>query len=113
MIPARHTVTRAAYQAGTLDAHGNQTDSWAAATDVKVYGWAPASADREIPEQGRDGIQRDVDLYAPAGTTSTPRDRWTLNGLTFEAVGHPEDFTNGPWQVGHAGLRISLIRIEG
>lgn len=111
MIP-RYTVTRSARVEGTADAHGNATVSWSTPTSVGVFGWAPPSADREPFEANRSLVVRDLDLYAPAGTGGVPGDRWVVDGVGFVQVGHPEDFTRGPWGWA-AGVRINLKRAEG
>lgn len=110
--PTPYTVTRASFTPGTTDAHGNATDTWATAASVAVHGWAPASADKEPFESGRSPVVRDLDLYAPSGTVSAPRDRWTVDGTPYESVGHEEDYTHGPFGWA-AGVRINLLRVEG
>ncbi len=109
--PTPYTVLREAWAPST-DAHGNESDGWAAAVSVAVHGWSPPSADAEPFEPGRSPVVRDLDLYAPAGTAGGPRDRWTVDGVVYDAVGYPEDFTRGPWQWA-AGVRVSLKRPEG
>lgn len=111
-FPTPYTVQREPYLPGAEDAHGNPVDAWGPPDDVDVHGWGPPSADGEPAASGRDPVIRDVDLYAPAGTASGPRDRWTLDGVAYLAVGHPEDYTRGPWQWA-AGVRINLKRSEG
>lgn len=112
MIPTPYTVTREVYTPGAADAHNNVTDAWAAAIPVLVHGWAPASADKEPFESGRSPVVRDLDLYAPSGTVSAPRDRWTVDGTPYESVGHEDDYTHGPFGWA-AGVRINLLRVEG
>lgn len=112
-LPTPYTVTHEIYAAGELDAHNNATDSWGAGVSVAVHGWAPASADTEPADPGRSAVVRDLDLYAPAGTTSAPRDRWMVDGNLYESVGHEEDFTHGPFRNWSAGVRVNLLRVEG
>lgn len=111
-FPTPYTVQRLPFTAGGTDAHGNPVDGWGAPVDVAVHGWAPPSADTEPERANRDLVESDLDLYAPAGTVSRPHDRWVVDGETFEAVGHVQDFTKGPWQWA-AGVRIKLNRVEG
>lgn len=111
-LPAPYTVTRAAHAPGATGAHGNPVDTWRAPAAVPVHGWAPPSADTEPAEAGRAAVVRDLDLYAPAGTTGGPRDLWVVDGVPYTQVGHPEDYAKGPWQWA-AGLRINLRRVEG
>lgn len=107
-----YVVQREAYSSDAEDAHGNPVDSYAPPVDVLVHGWAPPSGNTEPFEAGRNAVLRDLDMYAPAGTGGAPRDRWIVRGVTYEQVGHPEDYTTGPWQWA-AGVRINLKRSEG
>lgn len=111
-FPTPYTVTRSALIEGAEDAHGNPVESWGSPVSVPVHGWAPPSADSTPIASGRDPVIRDLDLYAPVGTTGQPRDRWTVDGVVYEQVGYIEDYTRGPWQWA-AGLRINLKRWEG
>lgn len=111
-LPLPYIVTRASLIEGSVDAHGNPVESWGASVTVAVHAWAPPSADSAPITAGRDPVIRDLDLYAPAGTTGQPRDRWTVNGVAYEQIGHPEDYAYGPWQW-QAGVRINLKRWEG
>lgn len=111
MFPTPYTVGLERFTPGTPDAHNNPVDGWGSQADVEVYGWAPPVGDSQ-PELGRPLVVRDLDLYTPPGVVCGPKDRWTIDGETFLQVGHPEDFTNGPW--GWApGYRVNLKRFEG
>lgn len=112
-IPTPHTVTREPFTPGSVNAHGKPVDAWGSPVSVLVHGWAPPSADTEPSEANRSPVLRDLDLYAPAGTAGSPKDRWTVGGTAYLQVGHVEDFTNGPWQNEVAGVRINLKRAEG
>lgn len=111
-LPTPYTVGREAYLAGVEDDHGNPVDGYEAAVNVLVHGWSPPSGNSEPFEAGRNAVIRDLDLYAPAGTTGSPKDRWIVAGVTYEQVGWPEDYTTGPWQWA-AGVRFNLKRSEG
>jgi len=111
-LPTPYTVTHAAHTPGSTDDHGNPVDAWADPESVQVHGWAPPSADTATNDDNRNAIVRDLDLYAPAGTTSGPRDLWVIDGTPYTQVGHVEDYTKGPWQWA-AGVRVNLKRVEG
>ena len=111
-VPARLTVELARFEPSGQDPYGNPIPQWAPPVTVLVYGWAPASADTEPFEAGRAEVDRHMDLLVPPGVACGPRDRWTVAGQVWEQVGHPEDFTNGPF--GFApGVRVDLRRVEG
>lgn len=111
-LPTPYTVTRAAFTPGATDAHGNPVDSWSVPVTVAVHAWAPPSADTDPGDPARSAVVRDLDLYAPAGTTGSPRDLWVVDGVPYTQVGHVEDYTKGPWQW-VAGVRVNLKRVEG
>lgn len=111
-LPTPYWVTRAPFVPGVTDAHGNPADTWGTPVTVPVHGWAPPSADTVPGDDNRHAVIRDLDLYAPSGTVGAPRDRWVLDGVTYEQVGHPEDYTRGPWEWA-AGVRVNLKRVEG
>lgn len=93
------------------DDHGAPIDAWGPAVGVAVYGWAPASMAQPI-EGNRRPVEVDIEVYAPPGTVTRPRDVWLLPEGHLEQVGHPEDYGNGPWW-SDAGVRIQLRRVEG
>jgi hypothetical protein len=111
-LPTPYTVQREPFQAGAQDPLGNPVKAWGPPEPVLVHGWGPPSPDSRSGEPARDDVERDLDIYAPAGTPGGPRDRWTLDGVPYEQVGYDEDFTRGPWQWA-AGVRISVLRSEG
>jgi hypothetical protein len=111
-LPTPYTLAHEVYDPGPKNAHGNRTDAWHPPVDLLVHGWAPPSADTAPFEAGRSPVVRDLDLYAPAGTVAAPKDRITVLGDAYLVVGHPGDFTHGPWQW-KAGVRIHLKRAEG
>ena len=112
-LPTPYTVTREPYSPGAKNAHGKPADAWGAPVSVPVHGWAPPSADAEPSEPNRSLVVRDLDLYAPVGTSGRPKDRWTVGGVPYLQVGYVEDFSHGPWQNEVAGVRINLQRAEG
>lgn len=94
------------------DSHNKAVDAWGPAREVPVYGWAPAATDQPV-EGNRQPVVTTVDVYAPAGTTSHTKDRWTLPDGTYLQVGDAKDYTNGPWVTPAAGVAIRLRQIRG
>lgn len=111
-LPTPYTVARLPFFEGEPDPYGDTRETWGSPQDVDIHGWAPPSPDSAPFEQSRGAIVRDLDLYAPTGTESAPRDHWLIEGTLYEQVGHAEDFTHGPFGF-NAGLRINLKRVEG
>ena len=89
-------VTRAAYVAGSVDAHGNPVASWATPVSVGVYAFNPGSTS-ETHEPGRDPVTDSPTVYLPSGVVFGPRDRVTARGVLYEVEGatrkwvHPSD----------------------
>lgn len=109
-LKPRFTVSHSAWTEETPDSWGTPTRGWSAAVQVEVFGWASPGADSEIRDTAT-GVRRDLDLYSPTGFTR-PRDRVTVDGVLYECVGWPEDYTHGPFGF-EAGYRINLKRVEG
>lgn len=110
MFPERFTVLHEAINPGAEDAHGNPVTAYGDAVEVPVYGWATPGADQETRSE-LTGVDRDLDLYCRTAFTK-PRDRVTVAGERFTAVGYPENYNFGPF--GFApGCRINLKRVEG
>lgn len=109
-LKPRFTVSHSAWTEETPDSWGSPTRGWRSAVQVEVFGWASPGADSEIRDTAT-GVRRDLDLYAPTGFTR-PRDRVTVDGVLYECVGWPEDYTHSPFGF-EAGYRINLKRLEG
>lgn len=99
--------------AGSSDAHGNPTATYATATDWLVRGFAPG-ASREGDEVNRDMAEIAWTVYAePDATAPGYRDRVILSGVEYEVASPPADWTKGPWPHPTAGLVVELSRVEG
>lgn len=82
-------------------------------TQQPVHGWANPRSD-EPKIAGHDRVTVDVELFAPKTFDVGPHDLVDLpNFGQFEVVGHPEDYTNGPFDPGYGGLVVNLRRVEG
>lgn len=110
MFPERFTVTHEARVEGGRDAMGVPVVSFAAPVTVRVYGWSVPGTDQETrPEQS--GVERDLDLYCREPFAG-PKDRVTIRGELFTAVGWPEVYDFGPFGF-TPGCRINLKRVVG
>lgn len=110
-LPTPYTVIWEPYEPAK-DSHGDDVAAWGDPVDVAVHGWAPPGADKEPFEVGRRPVERDLEVYAPAGTSGAPMDRWTVAGTVYLQKGYPEDYSTGPWSV-RFGVVINLERVEG
>jgi hypothetical protein len=110
-LPTPWTVQQLRYVSSGTDAHGNPVEGFAAAQDVKVYGWWVPQSD-EPGVSGQDRVTVDVKLAGPPSLEVGHRDRFVLPSGTFDVVGDVEDYTHGPfgWQ---PGVVVNLRRVEG
>ena len=110
MFPEPFQVLHEARVAEGRDAMGVPVVSYSAPIEVRVYGWSTPGVDEQTRAE-LSGIERDVDLYCRTPFAG-PKDRVTIAGEKFEAVGHPEQYDFGPFGF-TPGCRINLKRIEG
>lgn len=69
--------------------------SWTTPTDTPVAGCAVArSGTRESLLDGQAPVDADFEVYMPAGTDVTPRDRLVIRGYECEVRGVPFDWVN-------------------
>lgn len=113
MIQANRTVGHRVYTEGAVNARNDATFTWAPAVDVAVYGWAPVSPTEEH-DAGRNPVEIVLQLFGPADSLSAvgPRDRFVVDGATYEVEGAVENFNSGPFGY-EPGVRINLKRVEG
>lgn len=112
MFPTPWSVDVATHETGPDDAHGDPSHSWGSFVPQNVYGWAAPSGDTEPFEAGRNAVVRDLDLYVPPAFSCSPRDRVRVDSVEYEVVGHPQDFTHGPFGF-IPGAVVNLKRVEG
>lgn len=104
MFPTPWTVDVLPF-APTVDAYGNDTDSWGAPVPRPVYGWAPAGTD-EVGGDRR-SVTADLDLYAPPGFVCGTQDKVTVLGRVYRVEGEIESFDFGPFGF-RPGVRVGL-----
>lgn len=109
MFPTPYTVTRSRPTTASTDAHGNAVRAYTS-TLLPVHGWAATSS--EPNEANRAAVVWDLEVYAPPATDVLPSDRVTVEGAVFDVVGHPADYTHGPFAFA-GGVVIRLRRAEG
>lgn len=110
MIETAQTIGHQVWSAGAADSHGNPVDTWAAAVDVGVYGYAPP-ATRAEQEPGGTQVITHLEVYGPQFTVDS-HDRFVVDGVTYEVSGEVANWDKGPF--GYApGQVIGLKRVEG
>lgn len=105
------TVQVLPFAAGVEDAHGNVADGWGAA--VASPGWAFDPGSTSEPRQpGQDRVIVEPTLYGPYGAVVAPRDRVTVDGVTYTVEGVRRDWEN-PFSGDKPGCVVSLKNVEG
>lgn len=85
------------YQAGATDEHGNPVPEWADPVAVACFSWSPSSTELQSPPTGGDLISVDLVLVVNSTLAVDHRDRFTVDGRRFEALGLPKDYDHQPW----------------
>lgn len=109
-FPTAQTIGHAIYTPGTVDAHGNPTDTWASPVNVGVYGYGPRS-DSNSAEPGGTQVITGLTVLAPMFAVD-PRDRFVVAGKTYEVVGEVGEWDSGPFGY-EPGMTVNLKRVEG
>lgn len=108
---ARHVARVEPYTPG-VDSHNRAVDAWGEPVTVAVFGWGPSSSSQDI-SGNREPITSVLEVYAPAGTATYPKDRWTLQGSIWLQDGEPLDYTNGPFGSRVAGVVVRVQKVRG
>lgn len=122
MFPIRFTLQVRRRVEDGVDAHNNPVVTYDEPADWPVYGYAPRqwpptpASGTAMAEFGAMGRNLDIvawTVFAPkSDATPGALDHVVLDGVEYEVVGEPMDWTNGPWQVG-AGVVVELRYPEG
>ncbi|MBM4525177.1 hypothetical protein GS462_11220 [Rhodococcus hoagii] len=96
--------------APVLDAHGNETDTYADPDEQPVFGWEPPRS-TEPALAGHARVVVDIKLYAPQSMGAAEHDQVLIRGEVFDVVGEAEDPNNNSWWA--PGLvTVNLHRVE-
>lgn len=109
-FPLNQTIGHMVWSAGSVDAHGNPADTWAAAVNVLVYGYGPPAVRAETEPGGTQVISH-LEVLAPTFTVD-PRDRFVIDSVTYEVAGEPNVWDSGPFGY-EPGMVVRLKRAEG
>ncbi|MDH6283225.1 hypothetical protein [Prescottella agglutinans] len=111
LFELRHVAGLRKYVPGAKNTRGNPVPDWLPAEQYKVFGWVPI-ASTEPDVAGHDHVVIDVKLSAPSTFPAGPRDKVVLDGLEYEVIGYPENYSHGQsdWD---PGILVNLHRVEG
>jgi hypothetical protein len=82
---------------GAVDDHGDSVPVWAAAVERDCFWWMPTTAEPASPPTGGDRVTADVVLVLDSAVPVDHRDRFTVDGKTFEVIGLAADYDHGPY----------------
>lgn len=109
-FPLNQTVGHMVWSAGAVDSHNNPTNTWANPVNVAVYGYGPPAVRSEAEPAGTQVISH-LEVLAPPFAVD-PRDRFQIDGDTYEVSGRIGEWDNGPFGY-EPGCVIRLKRVEG
>lgn len=99
------------YQAGELDAYGNDTASWSEVALLKGCAFDPGStSEPRLPGQER--VIVEPTLYAAYDAPVEPQDRLVIRDLTYEVEGVARRWEN-PYSGRQLGCVVTLRLVTG
>lgn len=109
----KHGVTASLlkYEAGAVDAHGNDVDSWIEYALLKGCAFDPGpTSEPRLP--GQDRVVVEPTLYAAYDSPVEPLDRLVVRDLTYEVEGVARQWEN-PFSGRQLGCVITLRKVDG
>lgn len=105
-LPVVAPLSHQRFAAGAAGADGMPSaPTWGTAANVDSYGWWPPSPEQILGvEPNRRATEIKMATIVPQGTVCGDRDKWVIDGDTFEQVAGPQDFSHGPF-----GMAVPLI----
>lgn len=111
-FPLPYTAGHQVYVPGAEDSHGNPIDTWADPVPVQCFWWTPDSSEPILAGHDRLIVDRVLVLDSADAEGVSHRDRFTIEGRLWEAIGIAEDYDHGPWW--SPGVRpVNLQRVVG
>ena len=110
-FPLLFTVGHRVWSAGGEDAWGNTVEGWAEPVTKKVYGWgAPQTSEPKLAGHDRDIVE--LELLVPPDFVCSARDRMVLDGVEYDVIGEPEQYSHNPFGWNPGGI-INLRAVNG
>jgi len=105
------SVLRLAYEAGVVDAYGNDTEGFAVPVELTGFGFDPGStSEPRLP--GQDRVIVEPTLYGPFNMPFKPQDQVIVRGVTYEVEGVVRQWRN-MFSNREAGAVVSIRRVDG
>lgn len=106
------TVMLERFVGGVEDAHGNETETWAAPVELGIYAYNPSSSSDVLIDGHMHRVETKPTIYVPSTAVVGARDRITARGEAFEVDGEPSDYRN-PYDSTMNGVSINLRAVDG
>ena len=98
MIPAIFDVGHQPYTGDGVDEYGNAEESWGDPEPRKFVTFIdPGSEELDLPGHVRDVVDVGIIVLPDFGSVS-PRDREVIDGVTYDVIGEPKNFTKNPFR---------------
>lgn len=113
MIPALFDVSHRVFSADGVDDHGNYVESWSAGVGKKFITFTtPRTSEPKLAGHDRDVVEFELIVKSDFGVVS-PQDRMVIDGIEYDVIGQPEDFTKNPWRTDFGCFTINLRLVNG
>src|SRR6478735_4508459 len=96
-IPLPFTCQREAYTAGVTDDYGNESPGWADPVAVQCFYHPGATTEPRSAPTGGSLVTVDLSLFVDSALVVDHRDRFVVEGRTFEVIGLPKNWDHGPF----------------
>ncbi|WP_280507803.1 hypothetical protein [Nocardia flavorosea] len=110
-IPARYPVIHTHFIGMTYDDYGELIEEWADPVEVKIFG-VDFPRTEELVESGHDRLIVDKIALVPPTLTVGVRDRFQIEGKSYEVIGEVESAEANPFGWNPGG-RLKLQRVAG
>lgn len=97
--------------AGAVDSHNNPVGVLGEAIDRVAIAWFPITSSEPISPDFVARTVTDVAILVEDPTLFNAKDAVVLGGVTYEVIGVPADWSQGPWWAGVGG-EIHARRVD-
>ncbi|MBM7280363.1 hypothetical protein JTZ10_21700 [Gordonia rubripertincta] len=112
MIPALFDVEHLVFDGEGKDDYGNDIESWGSPEPRKFVTFIdPESDELNLPGHIRDTVDVGIIVLPDFGPVS-PRDREVIDGIEYDVVGMPKDFTKNPFRPGFGCYVVTLKVVQ-
>lgn len=97
MFPATHTFQHHVWETAGTDGHNNPVGVLGEAVDRVAIAWYQINSTEPISPDYVARTVTDIAILVEDPTLFNAKDAVVLDGVTFEVIGVPADWSKGPW----------------